>query len=861
MRRDTTANWTSVNPVLGQGELGLDTTLNRFKIGDGTTAYNTLGYAPNTVFGGTGAPSGTLGVNGDIYFDTTSGATKLYGPKAAGSWGSGVTLTGATGTTGSTGPTGPGVPSSPAGTTGQVLVKNSATALDTAWANTPVDGATITITGNNVAGVPANGINTAQIAANAVGPTQLASVSVTNAKIAISATASVKGQLTGLSSVTDVPLTPASGNTAVVGNARNIATTAPLTGGGTLASDLTLAISAATVSAAGSLSAADKQKVDNLYFDVTNYGVSIANTGAANVAALNTLIQTTAPASARFWFPATGANYPMTGTITVTQNSQRFIGAGALESVIFSNNTTVNLFQITDGVSGVEFHELGFWTTAAATAGAAINAGTVAGVGNQQLSVVNCGFNPFGGTWFNCIVFNGSRGGEVSLVNGCQFNGFTNWGIGLVGNTSTPGTTSQLSITQTNMNGQITGTTGAVAGVYVQQSGAVNLTDCSIILCNNNMLVSPLVSVSQIVASIYAENTFFDSSFGSCVKFTGVGAIVRNKFTSCSFTLAAAAPNGSAAFESTNTAGNAPAGTDFVNCSFANTFGNANTTFGLNLTNIADVQLVNPKISGWTTGVSVTPQTPAGSTRIQILGGVIGPAGGVKGNGTGILLNAGATTYGLVQILGVNMPAASAFGAANTTQITDSSTIIAGGSKQIAFNSGLMLCSRPNNVTATAIPLTTVTNADSLGGLPVPAGIRAGTKIRATVVCTNAATVQTTTATLRFGTANTNADVAVATLALAVGTAAVGGGKFIAEFDITSATTGVGSITWNNGVMTAVAAPVSTGMSTNGASSAVTPSPGATIATTSASFLGFYLASATAAAVTVRSIMWEVISQ
>jgi hypothetical protein len=43
-RRDTAANWQSVNPILSQGELGLDTTNNRFKMGDGSTAWNDLDY-------------------------------------------------------------------------------------------------------------------------------------------------------------------------------------------------------------------------------------------------------------------------------------------------------------------------------------------------------------------------------------------------------------------------------------------------------------------------------------------------------------------------------------------------------------------------------------------------------------------------------------------------------------------------------------------------------------------------------------------------------------------------------------------------------------------------------------------------
>lgn len=42
---------------------------------------------------GSGAPSNTLGVDGQLYIDTA--ANTLYGPKAAGAWGSGIPLTGA----------------------------------------------------------------------------------------------------------------------------------------------------------------------------------------------------------------------------------------------------------------------------------------------------------------------------------------------------------------------------------------------------------------------------------------------------------------------------------------------------------------------------------------------------------------------------------------------------------------------------------------------------------------------------------------------------------------------------------------------------------------------------------------------
>ena len=44
IRRDTAANWTSVNPILAQGELGVETDTDKFKVGDGVTAWNSLDY-------------------------------------------------------------------------------------------------------------------------------------------------------------------------------------------------------------------------------------------------------------------------------------------------------------------------------------------------------------------------------------------------------------------------------------------------------------------------------------------------------------------------------------------------------------------------------------------------------------------------------------------------------------------------------------------------------------------------------------------------------------------------------------------------------------------------------------------------
>jgi len=45
LRRGTAAQWTSANPVLASGEVGIETDTSKQKFGDGTTAWNSLPYA------------------------------------------------------------------------------------------------------------------------------------------------------------------------------------------------------------------------------------------------------------------------------------------------------------------------------------------------------------------------------------------------------------------------------------------------------------------------------------------------------------------------------------------------------------------------------------------------------------------------------------------------------------------------------------------------------------------------------------------------------------------------------------------------------------------------------------------------
>ena len=67
-RRDTASNWTSNNTVLLAGEFGYETDTKKFKIGDGTTAWQSLDYIPipdtNRLLTGDLTIAGSLTVNG-----------------------------------------------------------------------------------------------------------------------------------------------------------------------------------------------------------------------------------------------------------------------------------------------------------------------------------------------------------------------------------------------------------------------------------------------------------------------------------------------------------------------------------------------------------------------------------------------------------------------------------------------------------------------------------------------------------------------------------------------------------------------------------------------------------------------------
>ena len=85
VRRGTAAQWTSANPTLAAGEWGYETDTNKVKIGNGSTAWNSLGYQGagdiEGVTAGTGLSGGgtsgtvTVSIDTSVTADLTTAQT------------------------------------------------------------------------------------------------------------------------------------------------------------------------------------------------------------------------------------------------------------------------------------------------------------------------------------------------------------------------------------------------------------------------------------------------------------------------------------------------------------------------------------------------------------------------------------------------------------------------------------------------------------------------------------------------------------------------------------------------------------------------------------------------------------------
>lgn len=89
IRRGSSADWTNANPVLAEGELGLELDTGRIKVGLGTTSWNNLDYRYGTAAAGSDTEvifnnNLALGATSNFTFDKNTSTLKIGGVSGIG---------------------------------------------------------------------------------------------------------------------------------------------------------------------------------------------------------------------------------------------------------------------------------------------------------------------------------------------------------------------------------------------------------------------------------------------------------------------------------------------------------------------------------------------------------------------------------------------------------------------------------------------------------------------------------------------------------------------------------------------------------------------------------------------------------
>lgn len=527
-----------------------------------------------------------------------------------------------------------------------------------------------------------------------------------------------------------------------VPTSRLINTTVPLTGGGNLSADLTLAISPATTTTAGSLSALDKKMLDDLHYDVVADFGWIGNdsndngAGAGGATAWST-IMSTLPTGATLFFPAGTFRTSVELTINVDKRIN-FKGVGRYNSIIKTTSATANIFNVSIPAWYITFEHLGFQTSVTKTAGAAL---AISAGNNVGINMYRCWITGI----FHGINATGAQSANLSVWADLDISAVPNGGRGIVIN----GSTINVMIHNVTINA---GAATTSACCEINQSGAVQVTGCDWIQGTNVLLINSTAGAGP--QACYFTNCFYDQPQGSVIKVMGGNTANRIKFIQCGI-----APTGNnygveiagTGAGGVGTATALPAGLSFVDCDIYSANG-TNTAAGILLNGVQDVNIQNCRIAGFNgaggAGISVIPSA-GNQTKLRANGNILGPNSNLTvTNETGVKLIAGASAMGFLSITDNSMLGC-------TTAISDASTILNTATKNINNNQGAA-----NGLQASTTPgdtyTTTVEKVIMQVYLPANA-IKVGTSFQALFAALPGLTTITETQ-LRIGTAGTIAD-------------------------------------------------------------------------------------------------------
>ncbi len=481
-------------------------------------------------------------------------------------------------------------------------------------------------------------------------------------------TASFVANSVGNATLSQMPAHTYKGNnTASTANAIDVTST-----------QLTADLNLVTTSLQGMMSAADKLKVNNLWYDATNYGF-VGDDSTDNLAAFNALLPLL-PFGATVFFPT--GTYRVSGELNINVDKRiSFRGSSRYTTFIKTTSATANIFNVSVAGFYNTFEDLGFQTTVAKTAGAciAITAGNNAGTG-----IYRCWFT---GRHFYGINANGNTSGNLSVWSDLDMSGdgILGWGAngrGIIIN----GATINVQIHNSTIN--LSTITAGTAVMEINQAGSVQVTGCDFIQGTNVILINGTAGSGA--QAVYFTNCFFDQPAGDVVQVIGTTTSNRIKFTQCG--IAPIGNNNAVTIAGTGaggvgTATALPAGLSLIDCDIYNQ-GGTGTGAGIRVAGCQDINIQNCRITGFNgsggAGIRIIPSA-SNQTKARITGNIFGPNSNLTvTNATHIEIQAGSSGLGALSIADNQMEGAS------SAPFTDASAAVLGVLKRISQNSGLM---------------------------------------------------------------------------------------------------------------------------------------------------------------------------
>lgn len=476
---------------------------------------------------------------------------------------------------------------------------------------------------------------------------------------------------------------------AKVPTSRLINTTAPLTGGGDLTADRTFAISAATTTTAGTMSATDKKKLSSEFTDViADLGADpTGNTDATGL--INTWIGTLGTGGATLFLPP-ATRVRIDGPVNVSK-TVRFLGGHRQTSVYSAGTAGNNMFTVT--AAGTTFENLrcsagaaGADNAALRTAGYAIDLGSASNAGMLGCDVLF--------QWSSV-----HSGGSLQFVDDANIREY--------GNNAINGACILIDGSGDRYVRRLTTDNGSnptgFAGIRVVQCASLVISDSNIIHAGTCLALEPGNGLT--VPSVEMINCFLDTSvYGMRITPTGTGSVFRCKFTNVWF--------GTHSSGGVQMNGTQWDGITFDNCDF---YATGPTGIGIDCPSGGGKWLVsNSRFAGFTTAINLTASAAHFPT---IKSCSIGPQSAFGLNTTGIAVAAG-TYKGLVITDSevVN----------NTTNLTLGAVVVGAteaGFYRITDNPGI----NPRGAVTTPTFPTSTTVVTNTTGFRVMVGIKGGT--------------------------------------------------------------------------------------------------------------------------------------